>query len=265
MIKVLAVLFTSIIIQSTNVQKKPEIKFAGVKIFVTDLQIAEDFYTNNLGLQVSARNAKEVELKTNQWPITLALAKERSADGYPSNARTGLSFQTHKLLPQIDNFRKMGVKLHDSLLSRNGVGISIPFEDPFGNVMTILEVQIRDVERFEGVKVYNTGVTIADMDAATAFYEGVLGFEEWSRDYLPDALPLKHFDGSFAFMIHYKKGLKKNPAMYGKNSQIVLVMSTSNLDDVKSKLKSKGIQFESKKDRIIIQDQEGNLTEIEGS
>jgi len=243
-------------------QEESKLTFTGIKIFVTDLQVAEDFYANVLGLEVSDRAANEVELKTNTWPITLALAKERSAPGYPNNARTGLSFQTYKLLPQIDRLRENGVKLYDSLLSRNGVGISIPFEDPFGNVMTIIEVQIREVEAFEGVRIYNTGVTIANMDAATQFYEGLLGFEEWSRNYLPDALPLKHSDGSFAFMIHYKDGLKNNANAYGQNSQIVLMMSVPNLGGLRSLLESREIQFDLKKDRLIVQDQERNFIEI---
>ncbi|MEP1095435.1 MAG: VOC family protein [Cyclobacteriaceae bacterium] len=238
-----------------------ELKFTGVKIFVTDLKIAEDFYSRILGFKVSGQTESQLELETNTWPITLALASEMAAPGYPANARTGLSLQTHKLLPQIDAFREKGVKLHDSRLSRNGVGISIPFEDPFGNVMTIIEIQIREVVKFEGVKIYNTGVAIPNMDAATAFYEGILGYEEWSRDYLPAALPLKHSDGSFAFMIHYEKGLAKNANTYKKNSQIVLLMSTPNLESVKSGLNKESI-VESKKGFLVLRDPERNLVEV---
>ncbi len=239
-----------------------ELRFNGIKIFVHDLSAAEDFYTETLGLDAATKSKDQVTLATNAWPIILEKVGGTAAGNYPSAARTGLSFQTYKLLPRIDALRRQGVSLYDSLLSRNGVGISIPFRDPSGNVLNTIEVQIREIEQFEGVRIYNTGVTISDMDAAIRFYEEILGFEEWSRNYLPDALPLKHTDGSFAFMIHYKEGLQKNSTAYGEQSQIVLMMKTTKLEELKSKLRKEKVKFESKKDGIVCRDPEGNFVEI---
>ncbi len=241
------------------------IRFTGLRIFVNDLKEAEGFYTKTLNLEVTDRNKQRITLNSNTWPIILEVAEGKTVGNYPNAARTGLSFQTYKLLPRIDDLRDQGVMLHDSLLNRNGVGISIPFEDPSGNVISAIEVQIREIESFEGLRIYNTGVTIADMDAAIHFYEKILGYEEWSRNYLPDALPLKHSDGSFAFMIHYKKGLQKNLAVYGKHSQIVLMMETQDLDQIKLRLKNERISFTSKSDRIVCRDPEGNFIEITGN
>ncbi len=262
LLKYLAFYFFLCIGDVSNSQEKPVVRFTGIKIFVHDLQTAQDFYTNHLNLEFISKQEDQIMLNTNTWPIILEKAKGKATGNYPNEARTGLSFQTYKLLPRIDDFRDQGVVLHDSLLSRNGVGISIPFEDPSGNVFTSIEVQIRPIEAFEGLQIYNTGVTISDMDAATHFYKNILGYEEWSRNYLPAALPLKHSDGSFAFMIHYKEGLKKNTSSYGKHSQIVLLMETDDLDPVKSKLEKENISFTSKNDRIVCRDPEGNYVEI---
>ncbi len=239
-----------------------EVRFSGIKIFVHDLELAEDFYQKNLNLKIASRSKNTISLNSNAWPIVLEKSEESAVGNYPNEARTGLSFQTYKLLLTIDALRNQEVTLHDSLLSRNGVGIHIPFEDPSGNVFTTIEVQIRPVQMFEGLNVYNTGVTISDMDAAVHFYEKILGYEELSRNYLPDALPLKHSDGSFAFMIHYKESLMKNSASYGKHSQVVLMMEAEDLEQIKSKLEVENISFTSKKDRIICRDPEGNFVEI---
>lgn len=260
----LVLIVFSLIAYRNSGQEISEVRFQGLKIFVTDLDEAKGFYQGILGFKVISNSKDQIEMESNAWPIFLEIVKDRAISGYPKHARTGLSFQTHKLLPQINNFQKLGVTLYDSLLSRNGVGISIPFEDPFGNVLNIIEVQIQEVPRFNSLRVYNSGVTIKDMDAAVEFYERILGFEEWSRDYLPEALPLKHSDGSFAFMLHYEEGLKKNLTVYEGNSQIVFMMQTSDPEKLKTVFNKKKIPYEVKGRKIICQDPEGNYIEIHG-
>jgi len=162
-------------------QEKPDFKFHGLKIYVHDLKLAEEFYCNQFHFR-STKNGNNLKLETDSWPIYIEKANGKAQTSYPFKARTGLTVQTYKLLPRIDKLRKSGVVLYDTLLRRNGVGISIPFQDPSGNVLSMIEVQIREIERFDGVRIYNTGVTISDMDAAIEFYERILGFEEWSRN-----------------------------------------------------------------------------------
>ncbi len=175
--RVLIVSIFSLIVCWSNAQEAVNARFQGLKIFVTNLNVAEEFYQNKLGFEVVAKNKNLIELKTNSWPIFLELAKDKSTAGYPNNTRTGLSFQTSKLLPRINELKEKGVIFYDSLLSRNGVGVGIPFKDPFGNVLNLIEVQIREVPLFAGLQIYNSGVTISNMEMAVEFYERLLGFE----------------------------------------------------------------------------------------
>lgn len=245
------------LLTSTQLFSQPAFRFHGLKMLVHDLDKAKAYYESILGFKVEAN-----KLQTGSWPIYLEETSNPNHSKYPGEARTGLTLQTYKLLPQIDAMRSKGVVLKDSLLSRNGVGISIPFIDPSGNVLSLMEVQVRPISPFEGLTIYNTGVTISDMESAIAFYEGVLGFKEWSRNYLPDALPLKHGDGSFAFMIHYKKGLSDNRMKYPADAQMVIVIETQDLSLAATYFEEKDINFIRMNDRLVIRDPEGNNLEI---
>ena len=125
-----------------------------------------------------------------------------------------------------------------------------------------MEVQIRPVPAFENFKIYNTGITSSDMDKAISFYEQKLGFEEWSRDYLPQAMPLKHSDGSFAFMLHYKPNLRSRERELGKDSEINLLFSTSDLPAVVKVLQSKGISIIKHDGITAFKDPFGNICEL---
>ncbi len=242
--------------------ERPEFEVHGVKIFVDDLTIAEKFYSKDLGFKVIKRNKSRLILETNTYPVYLQLAKQIVDRDLHKESYIGLSFQVTKLLPAIDELRASGIHVQDSLLSRNGVGIDIPFHDPTGNILNLIEVQIRDIPEFNRYRVYNSGAVVNDMIGAENFYKGDLGFLDWSRDYLPDALPLMHKDGSFAFMLHQKKGLIRNTASYGTGPQIVLMFEVSNFDETIKYFKQNNIPFQKLEKLLVLKDPEGNHSEI---
>ncbi len=242
-------------------QEAPEFRFSGLKMYVNDLSQAETFYKDVLGFSLQ-RTGDQWVVNTGTWPIYLSAGIEQQPPSYPTTARTGLTVQTYRLLPRIDRLREMGVPVLDSLLRRNGVGISIPFSDPTGNVLNMMEVQARELPQFAGIKVYNSGVTISDMVAARNFYQEILGFESWSERYLPDALPLKHKDGSFAFMVHYKPSLLRNETAHGVSPGVHLILSTPDLERARDYLKSKEVIVQQKGPLLICKDPEGNILEV---
>ncbi len=238
----------------------PEFRFHGLKIFVEDLEESRQFYSEELGFRPNADSKTIYE--TGAWPLYLEEAESSVSTKYPTESRTGLTVQTFKLLPRMERLRSQNVPFYDSLLARNGVGISIPFKDPSGNAINLMEVQVRPVPLFEGVKIYNCGVTVPDMDTAIDFYVGLLGFNEWSRNYLPAALPLKHGDNSFAFMIHYKEGITKSSVDYGEQPHFSLILETESLEKAKQFLSDEAIEFFEKESKIIARDPFGNYFEI---
>jgi catechol 2,3-dioxygenase-like lactoylglutathione lyase family enzyme len=221
----------------------PPLRFEGLRIWVNDLEAAKAFYTEVLGLAIATEDQDKKMLKLNTRPVVLYLseAENNSSSLYGKHSRTSLTLQVPALLPAIDRLRKAGVALEELELQRNGVGISIPFKDPAGNLLSIIEVQVRPVTPFKGFKIYNAGITTSAMEEAIQFYVAQLGFEEWSRDYLPAAMPLKHPDDSFAFMLHAKPGLTVPHISYGQDSDMNLIFSTNDLKALERYLNKAGI------------------------
>lgn len=241
--------------------QRPDFKFAGLKINVTDLDKAHEFYAGILGFNVEM-DQDRLLIKEQSLSVIIEETKEGSPQQYPNHVRTGISLLVNKLLPAIDRLRDQDVAIYDTLLARNGVGISIPFQDPFGNVINLIEVQVFDRGPVTEPSIYNAGVTISDMDKAIAFYEEVMGFEEWSRNYLPAALPLKHADGSFAFMIHYQEKLKRSDQPYLLAPGMSLQFEVEDLGKTRAYLERAQVKVRGDKNKLVFQDPEGNWLEI---
>ncbi len=240
----------------------PDLKIHGVKIFVKDLGHASEFYSTFLGLSIEAKNDKSVKLNTGQYPLYLVESERYVPRNVLSESHYGISFLTQKLLPAIDMARKSGIQLYDTLLSRNGIGIHIPMSDPSGNLLHMMEVQVREMADFEGFRLYNSGTTTNNMASAEEFYTQQLGFEDWSRDYLPDALPLKHQDQTFAFMLHQNKSLVSSTYEYGTSPGVVLILETKDIKAITLYLDSNNISFSVQNDTVLITDNSNNVIEI---
>ncbi len=251
----------TVLLSMQLMSQEVDFRFFGLKIFVEDTSAARKFYSKSLGFKM--KDSLGFPIITGEaFPIFFEKGKVHHESDYPESSRTGLVVYVDKLLPEIDRLRDKNVKIYDKLLERNGVGIAIPFEDNSGNVLGLMEVQVFDVGRFSGLKVYNCGVTISDMDKALGFYRDFLGFKEWSRNYLPAAIPLKNVDSSFAFMIHYEKGRNDNTSGYGDFPQMRLMFSVIDLEQAEAYFMQKGHKVYKLKDFILLQDPFGNWIEV---
>ena len=88
-----------------------DLRVAGVKIKVTDMNQALAFYKDMLGFAVlSDEHAPRlVTLQTNQWPLVLEQAKHPSPIGFPSAAQTSLTLQASDLLSLMEQMKNQGV------------------------------------------------------------------------------------------------------------------------------------------------------------
>lgn len=247
-------------------QEKALLRFDGLTIWVDDLSSASGFYSELLGFETAASDDCNdcFRLKTGSWDIIVKKADNQNRFVYRRDSRISLTLQVPQLLPAIDKLRKKGVKFEENELQRNKVGISIPLKDPAGNILNLMEVQVSETPAFEGFKLYNTGITSSDMKAAMEFYIEKLGFSEMTRNYLPTAMPLKHHDNSFAFMLHEKAGLSRVDHTYSIDSQMNLRFATRRWDTVKQQLKKMGISIRkgSDSDVLYFEDPFGNYCEV---
>ena len=177
--------------------------------------------------------------------------------------KTGVVFQVNKLLTTYKKLKEKGVQFYDNELERNGVGVAIPFRDPFGNKLWLMEVQIIEVTQFKEPVIYNFGNQVTDIEESENFYLDILGFKALTRKYLPNALPLGHGDHSFAFMLHPTVGLKTSDVEYPDECQIMLMFYTTNLSSMGNKLRINGIPIlVETNESIVFKDPAGNIIEV---
>ena len=260
--------------QTRPIQGESEvtIRTYGAKINVDDMEKALAFYTGKLGFEVADREdyPRQVILKADDRNKLILNRVGRLASRAPSD--TGLSFtlQVNDLDQAINKMRSLGVEFGESQRRKEGVGDAIYIKDPFGRRISLMHQTVVKVEPFKEPKLYNFGFLVPDMELAREFYSGKLGFVVRSEKYLPKDLPLGNRDQTFAFMLHYRQGVKSvttaRPAAEPFNT---LVFETDNLPAAVKMLKARGVSvLDSQKrkgaqgDYVVFKDPFGNVSEL---
>lgn len=241
---------------------QPEIKFKGVEVRSVNLEEAVEFYSGKLGFNIKDKNfsAGEILLVDETMDFRLKQVLKPNKINYATQSYANIAFQVNTLLPAIDKLREQGIKFEEDKLLRNGIGIGIPFFDPSGNRHFLVEQQVRQTPEFKGIKIYNVGFKVPDINEARKFYVEKLGFEVYSENYLPAALPLKHKAGSLAFMLHFDGTVSNSRNTDPDESQTVLVFESSDLERTVEYLKDQDVTFISfYKLKAVFSDPFGNI------
>jgi predicted enzyme related to lactoylglutathione lyase len=189
-----------------------------------------------------------------------------------SQTDTNLSFtlQVNNLDEAISRMRSLGVEFGETAIRKEGVGNAIFIKDPFGRLISLMHQTIVKVEPFKEPKLYNFGFLVPDMGAARDFYSKKLGFVVLSEKYLPKDLPLGHIDKSFAFMLHYRPGVKAvKTSDTGSAPFNTLVFQAENLEAAAKVLRERGVNILSKRAQrsasgnyLTFEDPFGNVSEL---
>lgn len=232
------------LLTAAGLASSPELRLHAVKIKVTDMKQAIEFYSGVLGFRVDSMQHYPgfVLLHNETVPLWLEEASLRGSDDQPQAVRTGAGFQARDLAKTIRALESQGVKFLYHSPRKVGVGISTHFRDPFGNLLYYLEQQVGPPEEFQEPRIYNVGFRVPDMEKARRFYCGLLGFVVRSEKYFP-AVPLGHRDGTFAFMLHEEKDLPPARIDYPKQRQTVVVLETSDLESLLRTLSEAGVEM----------------------
>lgn len=188
----------------------PIIRTHAVKLNVTDMEKALAFYTTQLGFQVADRSGfpNYVVLETNERvKLVLNLVKKLRKTS-PTDSDASFTLQVNDLDQAIARMKSLKVQFAEKHPRKEGVGNAISIVDPFGRSISLMHQTIVKVEPFQEPRLYNFGFTVPEMESARRFYTQVLGFQVRSEKYLPLDLPLGHLDKSFAFMLHYRPGIR---------------------------------------------------------
>lgn len=218
----------------------------GVKINVTDLAVATDFYCAKLGFEIESKSGDFIFLKSGRTKLMLHKVPHFLAEG-DRETRAGLTLQVNDLDQSIASLRSKGVDFGHAQKRKEGVGYAIYVKDPFGKDISLMHQTITKVEPFAEPKIYNYGFRVPDMQQAIDFYCNKIGFREMSQKYLPYDMPLLHADNSFGFMLHFREGTEPLQHNSSDNQHIVILFKTDDLHKAIVALKDKGVRLLQKK------------------
>jgi predicted enzyme related to lactoylglutathione lyase len=230
--KFLLILLACCIATQSNqqvLQNTMQLKAWGVKINVTNMPVAIGFYHGVLNFEVAriSADSNTVFLKPASGAGNILLHKvQYLLPAGDEEAKASLTLQINNIDTAIAVLKQKGVDFSNYQVRKEGVGYAIYFNDPFGTRISMMQETVGDNMRFTEPRIYNYGFYITDMDVAQKFYTLQLGFVIRSTKYLPLDLPLGHPDGSFAFMLHTRNGLRALRYNMADNEHIVVIFET---------------------------------------
>lgn len=257
----------------------PLLRVHEVKVKVTDMDEALAFYRDLLGLALLSDDAypASVLLDGEVLPLRLERTTQAVPVEYPRVAQTILVFETADLVATMARLQAYHVTFLTDPPEPYGfnqetgkpLGLTTKVRDPFGNVHSLVEQQVRRDTTLTGIRIYNVGYYLPDMQAARAIYNDRLGFVPMTENYLPAALPLLHADGSFAFMLHEHRDVQPATINYPDDTQSLIVFSTTNLHTAAKALRHQGVtllhdqpQPSSQGLYLAFRDRFGNVAEV---
>jgi catechol 2,3-dioxygenase-like lactoylglutathione lyase family enzyme len=248
------------------------IRTYGVKINIDDMNKALAFYVDKLGFAVEDRSGypNQVILKSDDSNKLILNRVKRLVRSSPADTNLSFTLQVNNLDEAMAKMRSLGIAFGETAIRKEGVGNAIFIRDPFGRLISLMHQTIVKVEPFKEPKLYNFGFLIPDMEAGRDFYSNKLGFVVRSEKYLPKDLPLGHMDKSFAFMLHYRPGVKTAKSDYPDSAPFnTLVFQTENLEATIKALKERGVNILSWKPQrgaggnyVAFEDPFGNVSEL---
>ncbi|KAB2846988.1 MAG: hypothetical protein F9K45_00700 [Melioribacteraceae bacterium] len=222
--------------------EKINLKALGVKIMVTNLETAKEFYSSKLGFKIKSETANSIELdgKTSKFWLIKTQKKNEVEGG--KEAQTILTMQVNNLEETMKRWKEKGVEFTTGI-GKVGVGVSAKIKDPFGNSVSVLQQTIVETPQLEEPQIYNFGYYFSDIPSARKLFVEKLMFDVRTEKYFPPALPLANWDKSFGFMLHEKKELKKSDADYYNDIQTIIVFGCADIEETFKFFKEAGINI----------------------
>ncbi len=234
-------------ILSQSNQDDLNLRAYGVKIYVSDLKSAEEFYVDKIGFRIKSYHHESniIELQNESSKLWLVQTEKINFSEYPDEAQTSLAIQVNDIHYTYEKWKTKGVEIISSI-DTVGIGLAANFRDPFGNVLSIVQQTVGNVEKINGPRIYNYGYYFSDIPAARKLFVEKLKFGVRTEKYFPPALPLANWDNSFGFMLHMKKNLKPSDAKYKTDTKVSIVFATDDIGSAFNYFKEAGIEIHEK-------------------
>jgi len=111
-----------------------------VSIYVSDMELAKDFYCGKLGFEIDAVYDEDiVSLQHDSVALILCKTEGNSPADYPHHAQVVIGIQTDNIVNTMSAYRQQGIQFIYDTPMPCPPGLYTSFKDPFGNVIELLE------------------------------------------------------------------------------------------------------------------------------
>jgi lactoylglutathione lyase len=115
-------------------------KICVISIYVSNMELAKQFYCEKLGFEVSQEYDETlVELEHEGIPVILQQVEQSAQTDYPNHSQVVLGLQTDNLVHSIAEMTSKGIEVIYDTPQPCPPGYYSAIKDPFGNVIEILE------------------------------------------------------------------------------------------------------------------------------
>jgi len=203
---------------------------------VADLQRAIAFYTNALGFEAEENNCCAPAKILRNGAMRLFLSRSEAKASTADAAYTHLNMRVGDLSVTGAAVRQSGGAVENDSPQDFALGKAVTVYDPFGNSINLLDIAGDNKTAESKPAVFNIGVVGESLEKEEAFF-AALGFQIYSREYLPD-LPLQRH-GAVALVLHDGA---KTPAKPGRRNGTI-ILGTEDLSTAWMALKTHGVKI----------------------
>ncbi len=228
-----------------------------LEIGVAELQRAAQFYTGALAFVREEIDCCAAALVLRNGSMRLLLREVSAAARPQGSAGVNLNMRVGDLNTAVAAARAYGAQIDDSTPRPFALGQHLILRDPSGNEIHLLDIANDDMTAESKPSVFNIGVLLENLEAGEKFYTK-LGFQVFSREYLPDLPFQKH--GAAALVLH---GGATKPAKSGRRNG-TLVLAVDDLKTATSGLQRLGfaVQLDAAGNWATLQDPSGNVLQM---
>ncbi len=205
-----------------------------LELGVSDLKRGAEFYTNALAFEREENPCCAPALVLKSRGMRLLL-RETKAEPRPAGAAgITLNMRVGDLPNAVAAVRQHGAQIDDPTPQPFALGMHVQIRDPFGNPIHLLDIANDNMTAESKPVVFNLGVQLQSLEAGEKFYTN-LGFQVYSREYLPDLPFQKH--GAIALVMH---GDATQPIKRGTRNG-TLVLAVDDLQAATQALQARGV------------------------
>jgi catechol 2,3-dioxygenase-like lactoylglutathione lyase family enzyme len=202
----------------------PRLAVAGLRIQVTDLGAAEQFYTRALGFAIvrGAGGGTGAVLRNGAVELHLRQVAKPAPAHYPGDAEIHVNFEVKSLAATIKDLAAAGVPTVEGSPQPAAIGTYVTIKDPAGNIHQLLELT-KPRRPADRPTVFNLEIEVTDMKRARTFYVDRLGFEVETERFFPPTIPLR--ERGPAPLVLQETAQKTVPVDYPHDSRTIIQLA----------------------------------------